>query len=332
MPFVKQVKNKAYFKRFQVKYRRRRGAYVCCEGLAARAGGVVRRRGRGGGGGDPLVAAGVLTAPVRARAEGKTDYRARKRLVVQEKNKYQSHRFRFVVRFTNTTVITQVIYAEIDGDKVLSSAYSSELPRYGLKVGLKNYAAAYATGLLLARRTLQKLGMDSEYSGNTTVDGNVYQPEELEERRPFKALLDVGTRATTTGARLFGALKGASDGGFFVPHNEKRFPGYDREAKEYNADVHRARIFGQHVADYMRSMSEDDPEKFAKQFSQYVTEGVEADGVEEMYTKTHAVRVCVCVPGGVCACVMGATHCCRVSCRPSVPTRRPRPRTRSRTT
>jgi len=247
MPFVKLVKNKAYFKRFQVKYRRRR--------------------------------------------EGKTDYRARKRLVVQEKNKYQSHRFRFVVRFTNTTVVTQIIYAEIDGDKVLSSAYSSELPRFGLSVGLKNYAAAYATGLLLARRTLKKLKMDTEYQGNTTIDGNVFQPEALEERRPFKALLDVGTRATTTGARLFGALKGASDGGFFVPHNEKRFPGFDREGKEYHADTHRARIFGQHVADYMRSMQENDGEKYGKHFSHFASNSVDADGLEDVYKRVHeAIR------------------------------------------
>jgi len=247
MPFVKLVKNKAYFKRFQVKYRRRR--------------------------------------------EGKTDYRARKRLVVQEKNKYQSHRFRFVVRFTNTTVITQIIFSEIDGDKVLTSAYSSELPRYGIPVGLKNYAAAYATGLLLARRTLKKLGMDSEYEGNKTIDGNVFQPEALEERRPFKALLDVGTRATTTGARLFGALKGASDGGFYIPHNEKRFPGYNRESKEYSADVHRERIFGQHVASYMNSFEEGDAEKYAKHFSQFVANSLEGDGLEAMYKKAHeAIR------------------------------------------
>jgi len=40
---------------------------------------------------------------------------------------------------------------------------SSELPRYGLKVGLTNYAAAYCTGLLLARRVLAKLGLDKHY-------------------------------------------------------------------------------------------------------------------------------------------------------------------------
>lgn len=40
---------------------------------------------------------------------------------------------------------------------------SSELPRYGLKMGLTNYAAAYCTGLLLARRVLAKLGLDKHY-------------------------------------------------------------------------------------------------------------------------------------------------------------------------
>ena len=34
----------------------------------------------------------------------------------------------------------------------MTAAYSHELPRYGVKVGLTNYAAAYCTGLLLARR------------------------------------------------------------------------------------------------------------------------------------------------------------------------------------
>ncbi len=46
----------------------------------------------------------------------------------------------------------QIIYANIEGDKVLCAAYAHELPRYGVKVGLKNYASSYCTGLLLARR------------------------------------------------------------------------------------------------------------------------------------------------------------------------------------
>ena len=48
--------------------------------------------------------------------------------------------------------LLQVAYAKIEGDVIICAAYSHELPRYGIKVGLTNYSAAYCTGLLLARR------------------------------------------------------------------------------------------------------------------------------------------------------------------------------------
>lgn len=41
-------------------------------------------------------------------AEGKTDYYARKRLVTQDKNKYNTPKYRFVVRFTNKDIVCQV--------------------------------------------------------------------------------------------------------------------------------------------------------------------------------------------------------------------------------
>ena len=66
--------------------------------------------------------------------EGKTDYRARKRMVAQDKNKYNTPKYRLVVRFTNRYCIAQIVYATIDGDKVLAAANSKELARYGLKV------------------------------------------------------------------------------------------------------------------------------------------------------------------------------------------------------
>lgn len=64
MGFVKVVKNKAYFKRYQVKLRRRR--------------------------------------------EGKTDYQARKRLTVQDKNKYNTPKYRLIVRFSKKDITAQV--------------------------------------------------------------------------------------------------------------------------------------------------------------------------------------------------------------------------------
>ena len=101
----------------------------------------------------------------------------------------------------------------------------------------------------------------------------------------FRACLDVGLARTTTGARVFGAMKGAADGGIEIPHSEKRFPGYDKEESKLNADVHRAHIMGQHVADYMKSLEEDDDEAFKRQFSRYIKLGIKADGVS-IFLKT----------------------------------------------
>lgn len=157
--------------------------------------------------------------PFRRRREGKTDYYARKRLVAQHKAKYNTPKYRLVVRFTNKDIITQIVSSTITGDIVLAAAYSHELPRYGITHGLTNWSAAYATGLLLARRTLQKLGLDETYPGVEEVEGEYELTEAVEDGpRPFKVYLDVGLQRTTTGARIFGALKGASDGGLYVPH------------------------------------------------------------------------------------------------------------------
>lgn len=61
------------------------------------------------------------------------------------------------------------MYAKLAGDVVLSASYSHELPRYGMPIGLTNYSAAYATGLLLARRVLQKLNLADKYQGKPDV-------------------------------------------------------------------------------------------------------------------------------------------------------------------
>jgi large subunit ribosomal protein L5e len=130
-----------------------------------------------------------LFSHVYVIADGKTDYRARIRLINQDKNKYSTPKYRFVVRFvsliallghgcfllsvlffisiiyhtyvlsyfcsythtqvvylnkllqTNKDITAQIMSASIAGDMVLASAYSHELPRYGLEVGLTNYAA-----------------------------------------------------------------------------------------------------------------------------------------------------------------------------------------------
>lgn len=93
---------------------------------------------------------------------------------------------------------------------IVAAAYAHELPNYGLpgKCGLKNYAAAYATGLLLARRVLAKFGLDKAYEGKEEADGEMYSVEPNEEGpRPFFCVLDTGLKRTSTGSKVFGALK-----------------------------------------------------------------------------------------------------------------------------
>lgn len=248
MPFVKVVKNKSYFKRYQVKYRRRR--------------------------------------------EGKTDYYARKRLVAQDKNKYNSPKYRLVVRLTNSDVVAQIVYSKIEGDFVMAAAYSHELKRYGISVGLTNYAAAYATGLLLARRLLNKLGLDKKYAGNTKIDGNDYSVEPLADGpNPFQAYLDVGLQRTTTGSKIFAAMKGACDGGLEIPHSPSRFVGFSKDDKGLKADVLRKHIFGGHVADYMKSLRDDNGIKYQKHFADYIKGGIKPEDLEAKWAAVHkAIR------------------------------------------
>jgi len=223
----------------------------------------------------------------RRRREGKTDYQARRRMVIQDKNKYNSPKYRLVVRITNKDVICQVVHAKIIGDVTICSAYAHELPKYGLEVGLTNYAACYCTGLLVARRLLKKLELDEDYEGQAEPDGEMFLVEEEGDNRPFTCVLDVGLVRTTTGNRVFGALKGAVDGGLNIPHSEKRFPGYDREGKEYDAETHKKYIFGGHVAEYMELLEEEDPDRYQTQFAKYIEKEIEGDSLEELYQSVH---------------------------------------------
>lgn len=96
---MKIVKNKQYFKRYQVKFKRRR--------------------------------------------EGKTDYYARKRLIFQDKNKYNTPKYRLIVRLSNRDITAQIAYARIEGDRVVCAAYSHELPKYGVKVCVVVFVRPY---------------------------------------------------------------------------------------------------------------------------------------------------------------------------------------------
>lgn len=250
MGFVKVQKNKAYYKRIQTKYRRRR--------------------------------------------EGKTDYFARRKMVKQDKNKYNTPKYRLVARITNKKVICQVIYSTILGDRVFCQAQSNELTKFGVPVGHTNYGACYATGLLVARRCLDLMGQADAVTGVEECNAEEFHVEEEDnEKRPFKVFFDLGLTRCVSGARIFGILKGAVDGGLHIPHNVKKFPGYSEPEErgmdyQYDASAHLERILGTHLQEYMEMLQEEDPERYKVQFSKFIENDIEPDAIEDMYKECHS--------------------------------------------
>jgi len=234
---IKVVKNKAYFKRYQVKPRRRR--------------------------------------------EGKTDYRARKRMTVQDKNKYNTPKRRVVVRFTNKDITVQFVHSRLTGDIVEEVAYSHELAHYGVKAGLTNQAASYLVGYLAGRRLVQKLNREADEKNLEIAQIG------SEERTAPIYNLDVGLARTTTGAKIFTVLKGVVDAGIDVPHSDSRFFGYDDEQKQANPDAHRDRILGKHVSVYMQLLKDDDEDAYKRQFGKFIELGITPESLEAMYKKAR---------------------------------------------
>jgi large subunit ribosomal protein L18 len=142
--------------------------------------------------------------PFRRRHEGKTDYYKRMSLL-------SSGTPRMVVRRTNRQIIVQLVVPEVEGDRTLVAAYSTELAGYGYEGTTASTPAAYLTGMLFAVKALNAGYED--------------------------AILDIGLARAKPGARVFAALKGAVDAGLDVPYGESILP--DEE-----------RLKGAHIAGY----------------------------------------------------------------------------------
>jgi len=138
----------------------------------------------------------------RRRKEGKTDYRARKALVLSGKP-------RLVTRSTLKNTIAQIITAKPHGDEVLVSAHSKELENYEWKASRRNLPAAYLTGLLC--------GLKAKTKGIKEV------------------ILDIGLHSPSKGAKVFAVLKGVSDAGIQVSHSEEKLPDDKRIQGEHIA-------------------------------------------------------------------------------------------------
>lgn len=140
----------------------------------------------------------------RRRREGKTDYYQRKALI-------KSGVTRLIIRCTLNNCIVQFAKAEPAGDKVILSATSKELKKYGWKAPCGNISSAYLTGFLAALKA---------------------KKEGLTEAVP-----DVGVKKPAPGSKIYAGLKGILDGGVNISCNSDVFPD-------------ESRITGSHIANY----------------------------------------------------------------------------------
>ncbi len=165
-----------------------------------------------------------LVLPHRRKREGKTDYRLRLKLL-------KSRKPRLVVRRSLNNITCQIVNFDKEGDKVVVSADSKELKKFGWKFHGGNLPSAYLTGLLCA--------------------------EKAKKHKISEAILDLGLYESTPGNRLYSALKGALDGGLEVPHSEDVLPKPER-------------ISGQHISEYAENLKKSSPSKYKKVFSSYL--------------------------------------------------------------
>lgn len=138
----------------------------------------------------------------RREREGRTDYRARLRLL-------RSGKPRLVVRTSLEHVIAQVVRATPAGDLTLAAADSKELGELGWKGGTSNLPAAYLIGMLCGYRA-KKAGIE-------------------------ECVFDIGAHMPTPQAKVFSALKGALDAGLKVPCGEAVLPADERIKGEHIA-------------------------------------------------------------------------------------------------
>lgn len=179
--------------------------------------------------------------PYRRRREGKTDYLARRALVL-------SRIPRFIVRGSLKHMTVQIAEAQPNGDKIITAANSRELTKtFGWPASCSNLPSAYLTGFLCGSRAMGK-GVK-------------------------KAILDIGLSPPTKGSRIFAALKGAVDAGVEIPVEKEKLPDEERVSGQHIAEYAKQLNTGEQTATYQKQFSKYlkqnlQPEQLPTRFSE----------------------------------------------------------------
>ena len=178
-----------------------------------------------------MVKQASYLALFRRRREGKTNYRRRRKAVI-------SKRLLLYVFISGKNTSIQVLRPLLGGDKVVASANSRELLKYGWKASQRSISGAYLTGLLLGLKALK---------------GGVKD-----------AILYTNVRAYHSGGRVTAAVKGIVDAGFKLPVDQASLPKVER-------------ISGVHVAKFATQLKESEPERYEARFSKLLKTGVKPE-------------------------------------------------------
>ncbi|MBI4159396.1 50S ribosomal protein L18 [Candidatus Woesearchaeota archaeon] len=175
------------------------------------------------------------TVLLRRKREGKTDYKARLKLLTSKK-------IRFVIRKKSNVVIAQLIQYVPEGDRVIVSATTADLKKLGWGYHTNNLPSSYLLGYLLG------------YKAHT--------------HKIKAAILDIGLHSSLKGSSLYATLKGAIDAGLEIPVNEDVLPSEGRimgkHIQEYALKIGNSEKYNRQFSRYIKQNVK--PEEIGKNF------------------------------------------------------------------
>ncbi len=176
---------------------------------------------------------------------------------LQEKTDYnqrlallKSGKPRAVIRRSLNNIRVQIVRSEEGSDKTIAEGISKNLKKFGWKVHGGSMASAYLIGYFV---------------GTKAVAHGINE-----------AIVDLGLQKAARGSSLFAAALGVHDAGVKINVGKEAIPNKDR-------------ISGKHVAAFAEKLKKENMEKYKKQFSAYLKEGVQPEELPKLFeeVKNH---------------------------------------------
>ena len=154
-----------------------------------------------------------------------------------------SNKPRIVIRTSNNNIKIQAIKFGENGDITLSTTNSIDLRKLGWKGSTGNLQSAYLTGLLFGSRIKSKLK---------------------------EGVIDTGLKPVRKNTKMSATIKGIVDSGLDVPHSKEIFPSEEK-------------LGGKITSEFSKKLKDSDENKYKRQFSKYLKEGLNPESLSEHF-------------------------------------------------